>query len=80
MPNKQHQHGGRREGSGRPPLPCDQKMRRRPIGMLESDWRKVAKLAKREKVSVDEIMRRLVRAASAATGGRVTVIIDDIPF
>lgn len=61
---QQHLHGGRREGAGRPP--SQETMRRRPIGMLESDWRKAAKLAKREKVSVDEIMRRLVRSASGA--------------
>lgn len=67
MMNKKQTHGGHREGAGRPP--SQETMRRRPIGMLESDWRKAAKLAKREKVSVDEIIRRLVRAASAATGG-----------
>lgn len=51
---------------GRPPLPPERKMRRRPIGMLEADWQKVARLAKREGVSVDEIIRRLVRAIPGA--------------
>jgi|WetSurMetagenome_2_1015567.scaffolds.fasta_scaffold178443_1 hypothetical protein len=60
---KQPQHGGRREHSGRPPLPPAQKMRRRPIGMTEADWQKAQTLADRDGVSVDEIIRRLVRAA-----------------
>jgi len=62
MTTKQHQHGGRRQGSGRPPAP--EKMRRRSIGMLEADWQKAKALADSAGVSVDEILRRLVRAAA----------------
>lgn len=61
MPKKQHQHGGPRKGAGRPPAP--EKMRRRPIGMLEADWQKARTLAEAQGVSVDEVIRRLVRAA-----------------
>ena len=53
MPNK----------PGRPPLPAAQRMRRRPIGMFPADWAKAKRMARAEGVSVDEIMRRLVRAA-----------------
>lgn len=54
-----HQHGGPRKGAGRP---LEQnKMRRRSIGMTEADWQKAQEMAKRYGVSVDEIMRRLVR-------------------
>mgnify|MGYP001395813870 CR=1 FL=1 len=56
------QHGGHRKGAGRPP--AQEKMRRRSIGMLESDWQKAQALADREGVSIDEIIRRLVRAAA----------------
>jgi len=59
--NKQ-QHGGPRKGAGRPPSP--EKMRRRQIGMLEADWQKMAQLAARDGMSVNEIIRRLVRAAA----------------
>lgn len=64
MHKQQHRHGGPRKGAGRPP--SQQKMRRRPIGMLESDWDQARKLATREGVSVDEIMRRLIRSAENA--------------
>ena len=57
----QHTHGGPRKGAGRPP--AQETMRRRSIGMLETDWQKAQALATREDVSVDEIMRRLVRSA-----------------
>jgi len=60
MPNK-HTHGGPRKGAGRPPAP--EKMRRRPIGMTESDWQKAAQLAERDGVSVDEVIRRLIRSS-----------------
>lgn len=58
---KQHKHGGPRKGAGRPP--SQEKMRRRSIGMLEVDWQKAAQLAEQQGVSVDEVIRRLVRAA-----------------
>ena len=61
---KKLQHGGRRKNqTGRPPLPAEQKMRRRSIGMLPADWEKAEAMAHQAKVSVDEIMRRLIRAA-----------------
>ena len=55
-------HGGTRKGAGRKPAPQDQRMRRRSIGMLEADWQKARDIAKSAGVSVDEIMRRLIRA------------------
>lgn len=56
-------HGGRRVGSGRPPLPPERRMRRRQIGMLPADWAHVKALAAAlgPGVSEDEIIRRKVR-------------------
>ena len=52
---------------GPPFKSADEKMRRRPIGMLETDWRMAEALRVEMGVrSVDEVMRRLVRAAKAA--------------
>ena len=64
MPKK-FTHGGRRSNqTGRPPLPPGAKLRRRPIGMLESDWDKAQALAEALGLkSVDELLRQLVRAA-----------------
>lgn len=63
---KKSQHGGRRDGAGRPP--SQETMRRRSIGMLEADWQKAQALADRNEVSVDEIIRRLVRGAGTRSG------------
>ena len=57
--------GGTRTGAGRKPAPQDQRMRRRSIGMLESDWQKAREIAESAGVSVDEVMRRLIRAQAS---------------
>jgi len=62
---KEHTHGGTRTGAGRKPAQPDQRMRRRSIGMLEADWQKARAIAESAGVSVDEVMRRLIRSQAS---------------
>lgn len=49
-----------RTRSGRPPLPPEARMRRRPVGMLPAHWRAVYRAAAARGVSADAVLRRLV--------------------
>jgi len=50
---------------GRPALPLERKLRRRPIGLRPAQWDWLRAQATRGGVSVDEIIRRLVAGRMA---------------
>ena len=62
-PKKQHQHGGPRKGAGRPPSPDTQPLISKTQRMTAEEWDKAAQVAQAQGVSVNELIRRLVRAA-----------------
>lgn len=57
------QHGGRRQGAGRPPSPDTQPLISKTQRMTAEEWEHAAQVAQAQGVSVNEIIRRLVRAA-----------------
>lgn len=63
MPKKQHQHGGPRKGAGRPPSPDTQPLVTKSQRMTSEEWEHAAQEAQAQGVSVNELIRRLVRAA-----------------
>ena len=61
--NKQHQHGGSRKGAGRPPSPDTQPLVTKSQRMTAEEWEHAAQVAQAQGISVNELIRRLVRAA-----------------
>lgn len=63
MPKQQNQHGGPRKGAGRPPSPDTQPLVTKSQRMTAEEWEHAAQVAQAQGVSVNELIRRLVRAA-----------------
>lgn len=75
MPKKQHAHGGRRipgpgKRLGRPP--AQHKLIGKTLRMSDDEWRSAEGKAKIASVSVNELLRQLVRAAVLDTANNIT--------
>ena len=58
-------HGGKREGAGRPPEEGEPRSRRFTILLTETRWRVIKALADRKKQSVSEYIRHLIETGVA---------------
>ena len=62
-PAPKKNHGGPRKGAGRPPSPDTQPLIAKTERMTAAEWEHAAQVAQAQGVSVNELVRRLVRAA-----------------
>lgn len=75
-----HGHGGKRDGAGAPPLPSEQKTKRRSINLTDDQWDHCFRLFNAQGLTASEYVRQLVEQDMAKHGKGTSLTVAPSPL